>query len=114
MSDAERGDAGAARREAEGGGAAASWDGWRVRQLRGHVGETQREFAERLGTRQQTVSEWETGASSPRAMARRLLHLVAEERGFYSAEARSPAAGEQVTSRDAREDGTGAAERGDG
>ena len=40
----------------------------------------------RLGTRQQTVSEWETGSSHPRAMARRLLHIVAEEGGFYSTE----------------------------
>jgi DNA-binding transcriptional regulator YiaG len=62
------------------------WNAARVRRLRGYVGDTQREFAERLGTRQQTVSEWETGASSPRAMARRLLHMVAEERGFYSTE----------------------------
>lgn len=67
------------------------WDASRVRRLRGHLGDTQREFAERLGTRQQTVSEWETGASSPRAMARRLLGMVAEERGFYSTKAGSPA-----------------------
>ena len=73
--------------EAQSGGAAAPWDAARVRRLRGHLGATQSEFAERLGTRQQTVSEWETGASRPRAMARRLLHLVAEERGFYSTEA---------------------------
>jgi DNA-binding transcriptional regulator YiaG len=69
----------------------AAWDADRVRRLRGYVGETQREFAERLGTRQQTVSEWETGASRPRAMARRLLQMVAEERGFYSTEEPPPA-----------------------
>ncbi len=67
------------------------WDASRVRRLRGHLGDTQREFAERLGTRQQTVSEWETGTSSPRAMARRLLGIVAEERGFYSTEEPAPA-----------------------
>jgi DNA-binding transcriptional regulator YiaG len=65
---------------------APGWDGARVRSLRDHLGDTQRAFAERLGTRQQTVSEWETGASRPRTMACRLLHLVAEERGFYSVE----------------------------
>jgi transcriptional regulator with XRE-family HTH domain len=62
-----------------------SWDAVRVRRLRGYLGETQRQFADRLGTRQQTVSEWETGASRPRRMAQRLLHLLAEERGYYSA-----------------------------
>lgn len=62
-----------------------AWDGDRVRRLRGYLGDTQSEFAARLGTRQQTVSEWETGASSPRRMSRRLLHLLAEERGYYSA-----------------------------
>ena len=43
--------------------------------------------AARLGARQQTVSQWETGASRPRGMSRRLLQLVAEEAGFYRAEA---------------------------
>lgn len=70
-----------------------SWNARRVRDLRDHLGDTQREFADRLGTRQQTVSEWETGASSPRAMARRLLHMVAEERGFYSTEPHAEAHG---------------------
>jgi len=62
---------------------AGGWDAARVRSLRTHLGETQAELAERLGTRQQTVSEWETGASRPRRMSGRLLHLVAEESGFY-------------------------------
>ena len=69
--------------EERSGGAPGPWDAGRVRRLRGHVGETQREFAERLGTRQQTVSEWERGASAPRRMARRLLRMVAEEQGVY-------------------------------
>lgn len=60
------------------------WQAADVHRLREYLGETQTEFAYRLGTRQQTVSEWETGASKPRRMARRLLHLVAEERGFYA------------------------------
>ena len=63
------------------------WSPDDVRLLRGFLHETQAEFAERIGTRQQTVSEWETGSSKPRRIARRLLHLVAEERGFYSAAA---------------------------
>jgi ribosome-binding protein aMBF1 (putative translation factor) len=63
----------------------ASWDAVAVRRLRGHLGATQAELADQLGTRQQTVSEWETGASTPRRMSRRLLHLVAESSGFYDA-----------------------------
>ena len=62
------------------------WDGTRVRRLRGHLKATQAQFAARLGTRQQTVSVGETGASRPRGMSRRLLHLVAEEAGFYGVE----------------------------
>jgi DNA-binding transcriptional regulator YiaG len=62
------------------------WDGARVRRLRGHLQATQAQFAARIGTRQQTVSEWETGASRPRGMSRRLLHLIAEEAGFYGVE----------------------------
>lgn len=64
--------------------AAERWDAEGVRRLRTHLGETQAELADRLGTRQQTVSEWETGASTPRRMSRRLLHLVAEASGFYA------------------------------
>lgn len=59
--------------------------GRRVRRLRRHLGETQASFADRLGTNQQTVSEWETGARRPRRMAQRLLHLVAEQAGYYDA-----------------------------
>ena len=67
-------------------GGAVGWDGARVRQLRRFLGASQTELAERLGTRQQTVSEWETGTSRPRRMSRRLLHLVAETSGYYAAD----------------------------
>ena len=65
---------------------AGDWDGGRVRALRDWLDDSQTELADRLGTRQQTVSEWETGASRPRRMSQRLLHLVAEDSGFYSVE----------------------------
>jgi len=78
--------------------APSAWDGDHVRRLRGYLGDTQSEFAERLGTRQQTVSEWETGTSRPRRMARRLLHLLAEERGYYSADG-TPETGPQPDDR---------------
>lgn len=61
------------------------WDAAGVRELRKHIGGTQAELAELLGTRQQTVSEWELGSSHPRRMSQRLLRLVAEEHGFYRA-----------------------------
>ena len=68
--------------------------GRRVRRLRRHLGETQAAFADRLGTNQQTVSEWERGARQPRRMARQLLHLVAEQAGYYDAgDGNAPPAG---------------------
>ncbi len=64
------------------------WDASRIRGLRDRLGDSQEAFASRLGTRQQTVSEWERGASRPRRMARRLLHLLAEEQGVYEVDER--------------------------
>ncbi len=61
------------------------WDAEGVRRLREQLGITQAEFADRIGTRQQTVSEWETGHSAPRRMSQRLLQMVAEEAGVYDA-----------------------------
>ncbi len=72
------------------------WSAEDVRRLRDFLQETQATFAERIGTRQQTVSEWETGSSKPRRIARRLLHMVAEEGGYYSAAAApEPPGGEE-------------------
>jgi DNA-binding transcriptional regulator YiaG len=52
------------------------------------MGLTQQELAEELGTRQQTISEWETGLYRPRGLSERLLSLVAERAGFeYDASA---------------------------
>ncbi|MEX2032889.1 MAG: helix-turn-helix transcriptional regulator [Dehalococcoidia bacterium] len=65
------------------GATAGSWDASAVRALRARLGLTQAELAERMGTRQQTVSEWETGVRAPRRMSRRLLRMVAEEAGVY-------------------------------
>jgi DNA-binding transcriptional regulator YiaG len=59
-----------------------TWDAGQVRALRQHLGVSQRELAEELGTRQQTVSEWETGLYQPRGTSARLLTLVAERAGF--------------------------------
>lgn len=71
-------------RAGQGGG---GWDDERLRALRRHLGLTQQQFAEELGVRQQTVSEWETAAYRPRGASSRLLSLVAERAGFVYGEA---------------------------
>lgn len=58
------------------------WNAERVRALRRHLGYTQQQLAEELGTRQQTVSEWETGLYQPRGASARLLSLIAERAQF--------------------------------
>ena len=59
-----------------------NWDGQRVRALRQHLRLTQAKLADELGTRQQTISEWETGMYKPRGTSTTLLTLVAERSGF--------------------------------
>jgi DNA-binding transcriptional regulator YiaG len=46
------------------------------------MGMTQRELADKLGTRQQTISEWETGMYKPRGASSTLLSFVAREARF--------------------------------
>lgn len=58
------------------------WDSKRIRALRRHLGVTQQELADRLGTRQQTISEWEIGLYSPRGASATLLSMVAERAEF--------------------------------
>jgi DNA-binding transcriptional regulator YiaG len=58
------------------------WDADAVRGLRRHLELTQEQLAELLGVRQQTVSEWETGAYRPRGASSTLLSLVADNAGF--------------------------------
>ncbi len=58
------------------------WDSQYIRALRRHLGLTQREMAERLGTRQQTISEWELGLYKPRGASSTLLSIVAERAKF--------------------------------
>ena len=60
----------------------AVWQAGQVKALREHMGLTQSELAQELGTRQQTISEWETGTYQPRGLSERLLSLVAERAGF--------------------------------
>ena len=60
----------------------AVWDAARVRALRQHLGLTQQGLAQEMNTRQQTISEWETGVYQPRGISEKLLTLVAEGAGF--------------------------------
>jgi DNA-binding transcriptional regulator YiaG len=64
------------------------WDRKQIRALRLHLGMTQQELAEEMGTRQQTISEWETGLYQPRGASATLLFMIAEKAGFkYEAKA---------------------------
>ncbi len=58
------------------------WDSGRIRALRRHLGLTQAELAGQLGTRQQTISEWEIGMYQPRGASAKLLSIVAERVNF--------------------------------
>lgn len=60
----------------------ACWDARKVRELRRHLAYTQSEMAKELGTRQQTVSEWETGMYQPRGASAKLLSIIAERTKF--------------------------------
>ena len=58
------------------------WNKEQVRALRQHLDFTQARLAEELGTRQQTISEWENGMYRPRGASATLLSIVAERSGF--------------------------------
>jgi transcriptional regulator with XRE-family HTH domain len=58
------------------------WGNKEIKALRQHLGLTQNEMAERLGTRQQTISEWEIGMYQPRGASVTLLSIVADSSGF--------------------------------
>jgi DNA-binding transcriptional regulator YiaG len=58
------------------------WDSEHIQALRQHLGLTQRQLAETLGTRQQTISEWETGMYKPRGASVTLLSIIAERARF--------------------------------
>ncbi len=46
------------------------------------MGLTQRKPADKLGTRQQTISEWETDMYKPRGASTTLLSIIAERAEF--------------------------------
>ena len=58
------------------------WNGKKIRALRDHMQLTQQEMADQLGTRQQTISEWEKDMYKPRGASATLLGIVAERAQF--------------------------------
>ena len=58
------------------------WDSERIHALRCHLGLTQQQRADQMGTRQQTISEWETGMYRPRGASAKLLSIIAERARF--------------------------------
>lgn len=63
------------------------WNREEIRALRQHLNLTQVKLSEELGTRQQTISEWEKGLYRPRGASATLLNIIAERSGFtYKAE----------------------------
>jgi DNA-binding transcriptional regulator YiaG len=59
-----------------------TWNSGHIKELRRHMGLTQANMANELGTRQQTISEWELGLYAPRGTSVKLLNIVAERAGF--------------------------------
>jgi DNA-binding transcriptional regulator YiaG len=58
------------------------WNAEKVKALREYLGFTQAQFADELGVRQQTISEWEVGVYQPRRSTSKYLGLIAERAGF--------------------------------
>lgn len=92
---------------------ARSWEAESVRELRRHLGLTQEEMSRELGTRQQTISEWETGQYRPRGASARLLSIIAEDTGF-AYEAGAPAGGNSKLETGGEEEAEGTPKPGTG
>ncbi len=58
------------------------WNSELVKGLRRHLSLTQEQFADELGVRQQTISEWERDIYEPSRATSKYLTLVAERAGF--------------------------------
>lgn len=57
-------------------------DAKQIHALHRSLGLTQQGLAEKLGTRQQTISDWERGIYKPRGTSSTLLTIIAEQASF--------------------------------
>ena len=69
---------------------AIKWDKSAIRALRKHMSLTQSEFAETMGVRRQTISEWENGVYMPDRSTMKHLGLVAEKEAFDPTDTYTP------------------------
>jgi DNA-binding transcriptional regulator YiaG len=58
------------------------WKQEAIKALRKHMGLNQAEFAEQVGVRRQTVSEWENGVYDPDRSTTKFLELIAKQSDF--------------------------------
>lgn len=58
------------------------WDQAAIRALRKYMSLTQAKFAQELGVRRQTVSEWENGVYEPDRSTAKHLERIAQQKGF--------------------------------
>jgi len=58
------------------------WQQDAIRALRKHMNMTQSQFAEELGVRRQTISEWENGVYDPDRSTSKFLKLIAKNTHF--------------------------------
>jgi DNA-binding transcriptional regulator YiaG len=58
------------------------WTADAIRALREHMSLTQREMADELEVRQQTISEWETNLHTPHRSTQKILSMIAERVEF--------------------------------
>lgn len=65
------------------------WNGELIKAFRQHLKLSQIEFAELLGVRQATVSQWENDAYQPTLATSKHLSLVAEQSGFPYGQSRN-------------------------
>jgi putative transcriptional regulator len=59
-----------------------AWTADAIRALREHMSLTQREMADELEVRQQTISEWETNLHTPHRSTQKILSMIAERVDF--------------------------------